>query len=124
MNDSAKAWTPHYPLRGKPGGSTIRRQTTKPDGRAGDPRPSTDHADSVGKGDTGAKTDDRATGTRINGVAEDASPRKKARQEKPTFPEFIELAKRAISTTPSVVGIRSLQKLLKTGVSESHRPYH
>src|SRR5262249_16760882 len=41
----------------------------------------------------------------------------KAKRQKPTFAEFLELAKQAVSTTPSVAGLKSLQKLLKAGVS-------
>jgi hypothetical protein len=71
---------------------------------------------------TGGVAGGRLRPTKINGIAENASLRKKARQQKPTFSEFIELAKRAISTTPSVAGLRSIQKLLKTGVTAKSSP--
>jgi HPt (histidine-containing phosphotransfer) domain-containing protein len=117
MNDERDKTDPAYSPQEQARAATTQGQTTKPSEQAEAPGSFSDHARRAADKDLAAKRDDPETRTRINGSGSDSSPGKKARREKPTFREFIDLAKQAISATPSRVGLRSLQKLLKGGVS-------
>jgi hypothetical protein len=64
MNDERESMDPTFSAQEEAQGSTIQHKTTKPEERAGDPRPSIDHVDSVGKDNLVAKKDDRATETK------------------------------------------------------------